>query len=166
MNDDKFHLLAALIDEATRMRGRSASLFAAINAETGLTDIEMTVLNAVAGASTAPTVPRIGRSLGHPRQVIQRAANTLTSMGLVAPEPNPDHKRALLLTLTPQGRAVKRKADTLARRLAEPVIRNLEAAALEAAVRALHDVRVAIDATSRPHGATRQTEPSLSGANA
>ena len=49
----------------------------------------MLVLSAVAGALSPPTVPQIGRSLGHPRQVIQRIADALVARGLIGFEDNP-----------------------------------------------------------------------------
>jgi DNA-binding MarR family transcriptional regulator len=149
MDDAKFQFFSGLLDETARIRGRTLGLFALVRAEAGLSEMEMTVLNALAGATSPPTVPRIGRSLGHPRQVIQRAANALVARGLIATTPNPDHKRALLLMLTPKGREIKHSADVTARRLAEPILDGLDASVLRAAADVLHDIRLAIDANAR-----------------
>lgn len=149
MKAAKFDFFSALLDEVARIRGRTPGLFAPVNAQTGLSAIELTVLNAVAGAAAPPTVPRIGRSLGHPRQIVQRAANTLIAQGLIASAHNPCHKRASLLVLTPQGHVMKRKADAIARRCAEPVIAALDISVLGKAAKALHEVRMAIDTSAR-----------------
>ena len=50
--------LIGLIDTTSRLRGRLKSAFAASAADLGLSEMEVTVLNAVTGASTPPTVPR------------------------------------------------------------------------------------------------------------
>src|SRR6266540_1759526 len=88
--------VAILLDEVIRAQGRLRSVFADVNSATGLTSMEATVLTAIVEARAAPTVPQIGRSLSHPRQVIQRAATTLIQTGLIETRPNPDHKRAPL----------------------------------------------------------------------
>src|SRR6267142_768778 len=67
--------LVCLVDEVMRLQGRFKSIFAVSDGVTGLPSMELTVLTAVVEAAGAPTVPQIGRSLGRPRQVIQRAAN-------------------------------------------------------------------------------------------
>ena len=84
----------------SRLQGRLKGAFTDSRLSTGLGETEMTVLNAVAEAPSPPTVPQIGRALGHPRQVIQRAANALITAGLIATRDNPDHKRAVLLIPT------------------------------------------------------------------
>ncbi|MFZ4604472.1 MAG: MarR family winged helix-turn-helix transcriptional regulator, partial [Caulobacterales bacterium] len=126
---------------------------------TGLSEMEMTVLNGVVGADTPPTVPRIGRSLGHPRQVIQRAANALIAKGLIAALPNPDHKRAVLLGATPSGRALKRKADSHAARLAARVIEAASSSRMRLAAEVIRDLRFAIEAIARER-APRPNRPS------
>ena len=65
--------LVLLIDAMARLHGRLREAFSSARAASALSDMEHTVLVAVVEAQRAPTVPQIGRSLGHPRQVIQRA---------------------------------------------------------------------------------------------
>jgi hypothetical protein len=72
-----------LIDEIARLRGRLKVVFPDNAASIGLSELELFVLNAVTGAREPPTVPQIGRSLGHARQVIQRATNALVARGLI-----------------------------------------------------------------------------------
>ena len=120
--------LVRLIDEVVRLQGRLKSIFAGSNEAAGLPSMELTVLTAVVEASAPPTVPQIGRSLGRPRQVIQRAAHELIKAGLVEATPNPHHKRAPLLLATRSGGAVKRKADACAIRAANAFLRGIDAA--------------------------------------
>src|SRR5689334_19396250 len=115
---DSRNALIGLVDEVTRLSGRLKSTFAASRREAGLNESEMTVLNSVVEARTPPTVPQIGRSMGQPRQLIQRAANSLIEAGLLEAAPNPDHKRAVLLRATEQGMTLKREADARAEAIA------------------------------------------------
>jgi DNA-binding MarR family transcriptional regulator len=120
--------LTILLDEVIRTQGRLRSVFVDVAAATGLTSMEATVLTAIVGARFAPTVPQIGRSLGHPRQVIQRAANALMAAGLVETKPNPDHKRAPLLVATAKGRALQAEADARGAKASEAVLQHIDAA--------------------------------------
>src|SRR3954454_18990450 len=117
--------LAILLDEVIRTQGRLRSVFADVNAATGLTSMEAMVLTAIVEARFAPTVPQIGRSLGHPRQVIQRAANSLIAAGLIEARSNPDHKRAPLLVATTAGKALKGEADVRAIQAATAVLERI-----------------------------------------
>jgi len=119
--------LIGLFDATTRIRGRLKAAFGGIAAAAGLSEMEMTVLNAVAEARTPPTVPRIGRALGHPRQVIQRSANALVAHGLIDTLPNPEHKRAVLLVPTELGRARKREANARASQMVEKLLASMDA---------------------------------------
>lgn len=129
MRDDSRYAnpLIDLFDATTRIRGRLKSAFAGSAAAAGLSEMEMTVLNAVAEARTPPTVPRIGRALGHPRQVIQRAANALVANGLIEAIPNPEHKRAVLLVPTELGRSRKREANARANQMVAKLLDSMDA---------------------------------------
>jgi DNA-binding MarR family transcriptional regulator len=149
------HPLVALIDELHRTRGRLRSAFQPVEGSLGLSEIEMTVLNAVLGARTPPTVPQIGRSLGHARQVIQRAANALTERGLIGAADNPDHKRASLLHPTDRGLALKREADGRGEEIATALCAGIDVRSLREIAGGLHKIRLAIEANMK----TRQEAP-------
>lgn len=57
-------------------------------------------------ADGAWTVPQAARRLGISRQAVQRVANALRRDGLIATEPNPDHKSSPLIRLTGPGRRI------------------------------------------------------------
>ncbi len=141
--------LVGLVDEISRLNGRLKSTFAASRREVGLGDSEMMVLNAVVEAERAPTVPQIGRSLGHPRQLIQRAANALMGSGLIEAVPNPDHKRAALLRPTGKGIALKREADARADAIAGTLASDMDGEAVRTATRALRAIRKQLEARLR-----------------
>ncbi len=140
------------LDEFARLRGRIQSAFDAVHVETGLSELDLVVLNAVTGAALPPTVPQIGRSLGHARQVIQRAANSLIERGLIETVPNPDHKRAHRLVATPDGLALKAEADRAGLARGAALTLGLEVQTIEQAVGALRQIRESLETNLRREG--------------
>lgn len=134
-----------LLDELARLRGRTNALFGGIRDDAALTEVESVVLVAVTGARRATTVPQIGRSLGHARQVVQRAADSLALRGLVAWQENPDHKRARLLVPTAAGNALRAEQDAQGLAVATAVTRGLDPNLIAGAADALHTIREALD---------------------
>lgn len=145
--------LILLFDAVARLHGRLRESFADARAGSGLSDMEHMVLAAVAEAQRAPTVPQIGRALGHPRQVIQRAANALQAKGLIAPAANPDHKRAALLVASEAGLAVQATANARAGRIAADLLRHVEASDVREATRLLGTIRDALSVSARKEAA-------------
>ncbi|MDB5724277.1 MAG: transcriptional regulator [Novosphingobium sp.] len=133
--------LIGLVDEVTRLHGRLKTAFSPARRSVGLGQSEMTVLNAVVEAERPPTVPQIGRSMGSPRQLIQRSANVLMEAGLVEAAPNPDHKRAALLIPTQKGIELKRQADAKADEIAAVLAELIDMNDALAATRSLAAVR-------------------------
>lgn len=138
-----------LIDALNRLHGRLREAFASVREATGLSDMEHTVLAAVVEARSPPTVPKIGRSLGHPRQVIQRAANGLLAKGLIENAENPDHKRASLLIASGAGHAVQAKANRKAEAISAAILRHIDAAQIIAAIEQIETIRAGIEAGVR-----------------
>jgi DNA-binding MarR family transcriptional regulator len=143
------HPMIRLADELIRLNARLRSVFAGVTGTIGLAPMELTVLTAVTEARAAPTVAQIGRSIGHPRQVIQRAAHALAEAGLIEAAPNPNHKRAPILRPTAAGRRLKAQADALALESADAVLRELDTAQCERLADELHDLRARIEAHLR-----------------
>lgn len=151
--------MVALIDELIRTHGRLKSIFANVNAAAGLSSMESMVLTAVIESSVPPTVPQIGRSLGHARQVIQRAANSLVAAGLIETRPNPSHKRAPLLLPTQQGRTSKRQSDARSEDVTKALLRRVDAATCRHMAGELHALRgVMEDLLRAKKGAARKTQ--------
>jgi DNA-binding MarR family transcriptional regulator len=146
---DSRNPLIGLVDEVTRLSGRLKSTFAASRREAGLNESEMMVLNAVVEAQRPPTVPQIGRSMGQPRQLVQRAANSLAGAGLIETALNPDHKRAVLLLPTERGLRLKRDADARADAIADELGQDLDHAAAREATQALRALRKQLEARLR-----------------
>ncbi|HEX8058137.1 MAG TPA: helix-turn-helix domain-containing protein [Novosphingobium sp.] len=146
---DSRHPLVGLSDELIRLGGRMKATFAGARREEGLGDSEMSVLNAVVEADRPPTVPQIGRSFGQPRQLIQRAANSLMAAGLIEAEANPDHKRAVLLRPTERGIALKREIDARADAIAAEIGAGVDADLIREATAALNTIRKQLEARLR-----------------
>jgi DNA-binding MarR family transcriptional regulator len=146
---DSRHPLAGLSDELIRLNGRLKNLFAEAQRGAGLGHSELGVLNAVVEADRPPTVPQIGRSFGQPRQLVQRAANSLMAAGLIEALPNPDHKRAVLLRATEAGTKLKRGIDARADTKADEVARSLDAALIRSTTAALRTIRQQLEAQLR-----------------
>lgn len=121
------------------------ALYADVRAASGLAEMELTVLTAVVNAANAPTVAQIGRSLGHPRQVVQRAANQLVERGLVVFTDNPDHKRASLIVATEAGQALKAANHQRAEAVTRAILARVDAKAFAKAAKRLHAIRTEIE---------------------
>lgn len=146
---DSRHPLVGLSDELIRLGGRMKATFAGARREEGLGDSELSVLNAVVEADRPPTVPQIGRSFGQPRQLVQRAANSLMAAGLIEAEPNPDHKRAVLLRATERGIALKREIDARADVIAAEIGEGVDTEVIREATAALNTIRKQLEARLR-----------------
>lgn len=146
---DSRHPLVGLVDEISRLHGRLKTTFASSRQSVNLGESESMVLNAVVEAERPPTVAQIGRSLGYPRQLVQRAANALRDSGLIDTAPNPDHKRAPLLKPTEEGVALKRKADKVADGIAEQLGPAINSESVRETTEALHAIRKQLEAQLR-----------------
>jgi DNA-binding MarR family transcriptional regulator len=149
MSTPRFSDFERFADEVARLRGRMRALYAETRAASGLAEMELTVLTAVVNAGEAPTVAQIGRSLGHPRQVVQRAANGLAALGLITFADNPDHKRASLIVASDAGRALKADDHKRAHAVTDALLARIDSATFAAAAGQLHIIRSEIEAYLR-----------------
>jgi DNA-binding MarR family transcriptional regulator len=81
--------------------------------------------------------------------VIQRAANTLIETGLIEPEQNPDHKRAVLLKPTATGLALKRQVNAIANQIAADLLASIDAGLVLETTAKLETLRAQLDAHFR-----------------
>lgn len=95
--------LGPLILEIFRLNGELLAAGDALVAEVGLSSARWQVLGAIAMASRPEPVATLARSMGLTRQAVQRVVNDLLDEGLVALEPNPNHKRAHCVVMTFRG---------------------------------------------------------------
>jgi DNA-binding MarR family transcriptional regulator len=90
------------------------------------------------------TVATIARALGQARQSVQRIADLLAAEGLADFGDNPDDRRAMLLRLTPRGRAALRKIQAAQRVWADAIGAEIGARDLRSASETLARVTEAL----------------------
>ena len=101
-----------LLIEAAHLNDRLTAAGDALVADLGLTSARWQVMGAVATASGASTVSDLARVMGLARQSVQRVINDLEGSGLVRLVDNPNHARAKLAELTPDGELAFIEAST------------------------------------------------------
>lgn len=95
--------LVMLIEESIHLRNSAQEILSEALGDQTLSRLERLVLISLAEAGSPLTISQVGRNLGHPRQVIQRASNQLLELGLIEKLPNPAHKTSALLRPTARG---------------------------------------------------------------
>jgi DNA-binding MarR family transcriptional regulator len=97
-------------------------------ADDGLTSARWQVLGALALAERPLTVPQIARRMGLTRQSVHATVGRLARDGLLTLEPNVDHQRSPLVSLTERGRttysATDRRQAAWVNRLADGIDRT------------------------------------------
>ena len=93
----------SLFLDVFKLNGRLLHAGDRLVCELGLTSARWQVLGAIAYAEHPASVAWHARNMGLHRQGIQRIVNELNREGIVKFEPNPHHKRAHLVRLTPKG---------------------------------------------------------------
>lgn len=139
-------LLSGIAKTVFRLNGQLLTIGESLARPVGLTAAWWQVLAAV--LDEPRSVADVARNVGVTRQSVQRIADLLVDRGLAVYRPNPAHRRAKLLSPTPQGRdAVRRIAPAhaqLAGRLAEKAGRD-EMAQLLDGLQRLTDALDALD---------------------
>ena len=141
--------LTSLISEFFLLRGRLNGIFAEIREIADLSGVETLTLSAVISANKPVTVPQIGRSLGHARQVIQRAARVLEARGLLTTRENPGHKRAAFLVATEGGLELKRSFDSVAHEIIATLAQDVDRETVLTTRDGLNQLRRVVEARDR-----------------
>src|SRR4051795_10946914 len=144
-SDEAFRELVVLV---FRLNGMLTAAGDALAAPAGQTSARWRVL--AAGEETPMTVAQIARAWSLARQSVQRVADVLEREGLVAYEPNPAHRRASLLRLTPDGRSALERIQAAQAEWAGAVGARVGVRDLAAASRLLGRVIAALEADSLP----------------
>lgn len=77
----------------------------------GLSSARWKILGSLALADSPLTVPQMARMMGQTRQAVQRLVDIMHKDDLLEFFPNPDHKRAKLVTLTTKGNEIYKKIE-------------------------------------------------------
>jgi DNA-binding MarR family transcriptional regulator len=119
----------------------------------GLTSARWQILGAIVQAGRPQPVAWLARDLGANRQNVQRIVNDLIRDGMVSLEPNPHHKRAQLVVLTPKGQQTYRSAIALYNPLIGALAEGMAAEDIQAAQRVLSALRTRLETlTGRSDG--------------
>jgi DNA-binding MarR family transcriptional regulator len=111
----------------------------------GLTSARWQILEAIVRAERPQPVAWLARDLGANRQNVQRIANDLMGEGLISLEPNPHHKRARLIVLTPKGQQTYEAALGLYYPLVGALAEGLSAEDVAAAQRVMSALRAKLE---------------------
>src|SRR5262245_10901606 len=126
--------LSRLVVLVFRLDGALTAAGDALARPAGQTSARWRVLAAVERQPL--TVAQIARAWSLARQSVQRIADALEQDGLIAYEPNPDHRRAKLVRLTPLGAEALARIQAAQRTWANELGARIGATDLDAA----HDV--------------------------
>ncbi len=103
MHTSKGTVLTELILDLFKLNGQLLSAGDRLVGDLGLTSARWQVLGIIAAAKQPQPVAWIARDMEAHRQNVQRIVNDMEKSGLVAFKPNPHHRRAHLVVLTPKG---------------------------------------------------------------
>lgn len=146
--DERLAAYRRFVADVYELAGTSRETSERIARASGQTAARWHVMSVV--SEQAATVATIARRLGLTRQSVQRVVNDLVDGRLVALHPNPDHARASLVALTPEGERVVEelfaRSEASRTRLLE--LAEVEAADLDAARATLQALLRAFEATA------------------
>ena len=143
--------LSALAKTVFRLNGQFLAIGEDMARPVGLTAALWQVLGAVLGSPRS--VADVAREIGVTRQSVQRIADVLVDRRLADYRPNPAHRRAKLLTPTPEGREAIRRIGPAHASFAERLAEELGSASLNDAVAAVEQLSTSLDELRRPREA-------------
>lgn len=136
-------LLSGLAKTVFRLNGQFLAIGEDLARPAGLTAALWQVLGAVLGSPRS--VADIAREIGVTRQSVQRIADVLVDRGLADYRPNPAHRRAKLLTPTPEGREAVRAIGPAHAAFAERLAEALGSETMDDDVRAFEQLSKTLD---------------------
>ncbi|MFT3938210.1 MarR family winged helix-turn-helix transcriptional regulator [Rhodopseudomonas sp.] len=139
------HPANALVLEVFRLNGTLIRFGDALVKPLGLTSARWQVLGSVAHGRGTFSVARLADNMGLARQSVQRIVDELAEAGLVGFAPNPAHKRAKLVLLTPRGERVFKQASELWAPVADAMIAGADPRQLRKTRDALIALRERLD---------------------
>lgn len=150
-----------LVIEVFRLNGDLLAAGDALVGDLGLTSARWQVLGAIALSPVPLPVAHIARNMGLTRQAVQRLVDEMRADDLVRLEPNPHHRRAMLVVLTEAGESAYRAASTRQERWADTLASGLPAESFEAASELLREMQRRLDGPRVP---TSTSHPETEGA--
>lgn len=118
--------------------GRLVSAGNDLVAHLGLTSAWWQVLAALRYSPGPLAVASIARNMGLTRQAVQRIVDLLADQGLVEFRPNPHHRRAKLVVLTPAGSTALAGAEQAVAPLDQAIVARIGLPRIRDAIETLH----------------------------
>ena len=140
-NDRLRRALTGLLIEVFRLNGDLLAAGDALVGDLGLTSARWQVLGAIALSPVPLPVAHIARNMGLTRQAVQRSVDEMREDGVVELEPNPHHRRAMLVSMTERGEGAYRAASERQGRWAEALAADLSPEGIEAAADLLREMQ-------------------------
>ena len=137
--------LTGFVIEVFRLNGDLLASGDVLVHDLGLTSARWQVLGAVALSPVPLPVAHIARNMGLTRQAVQRIVDDMRADGLVRLDPNPHHRRAMLVTMTPDGVAAYDQASARQERWADDLAAGLPAGWIEDATTLLRTLQQRLD---------------------
>lgn len=132
--------------------GRLVSAGNELVAHLGLTSAWWQVLAALRYSPGPLAVASMARNMGLTRQAVQRIVDLLAERGFVAFEPNPHHRRAKLVVLTPAGAKALTGAEQAVAPMDQAIVDEIGLTRILAAIETLHAmVAVISDRLDKAH---------------
>ena len=147
---DAGEAVTALILDLFRLNGQLLVAGDRLVAHLGLTSARWQILGAIAYAERPEPVAWHARTMGLHRQGIQRIVNELESEGIVEFQPNPHHKRAHLVLLTPKGQKLFEAALALQAPWVNALADGLKPRDIAAAKRVIHQLKTRLEQQNLP----------------
>ncbi|MEE7489008.1 MarR family winged helix-turn-helix transcriptional regulator [Methylobacterium oryzae CBMB20] len=144
------HALSDLVVAVFRLNGGLLAAGDTLVQDLGLTSARWQVLGAIALAPAPLPVAHIARNMGLARQSVQRLVGEMQADGLIRLAPNPHHRRAPLVAMTPRGADAYGQAMARNALWSDGLTEGLAPEAVEAATALLHSLQRRIEAS---HGA-------------
>lgn len=138
---------SGLVIEVFRLNGDLIDAGDALVQDLALTSARWQVLGAIALSPVPLPVAHIARNMGLARQSVQRVVDEMRDDGLVRTEPNPHHRRAPLVAMTPRGEAAYDQAMARKDLWADVLTEGMSVEAIEAAGTVLRTLQQRIDAS-------------------
>lgn len=133
--------LTDLVLEVFRFNGDLLAAGDAMVGDLGLTSARWQVLGAIALSPVSLSVAHIARNMGLTRQSVQRIVDDMRAVGLIRLEPNPHHRRAMLVVMTDDGLSAYASASLRQERWANSLAAGLPAEGIADAVSMLRTLR-------------------------
>jgi DNA-binding MarR family transcriptional regulator len=150
--------LTELILDVFRLNGALLASGDALVGDLGLTSARWQVLGAIALSPVPLPVAHLARNMGLTRQAVQRSVDEMRNDGLVQLDPNPHHRRAMLVTMTDRGNSAYRAASERQKRWADALARGLSPKETEAASLLMRELQRRLDDPSTPIATTVRSD--------